>query len=244
MYKNAAKEKCNAARLPGSLVISLLIHLIFLTTVGSVAFSSVAPAKNGTGLLYVVLQTNRPASGDNMNNMAVTSPVQLNQSQRLPAPTTPTNPKQPEVATSQDSHLPMAVETTLTPGLMPGPWYYSARYLHRRPTPLRPITPAYPPTEENTAGHVTLQLMINEQGTVDSYQVMDSTPAGRFDEAVIAAFTHETYAPGLITGYPVKSQLIVDVMFEPGNEPAANFLQELVPLGGENIKPVPLVKQK
>ena len=70
-------------------------------------------------------------------------------------------------------------------------------------------------------------LLINERGTVDSHQIMKAEPGGIFEESVVTAFIGERYAPGLITGYPVKSQLLVEVIFEPGAEPRTGILLDL-----------------
>ena len=112
-------------------------------------------------------------------------------------------------------------------GIVSGPWYYSARYLHRRPTPLKPIRPAYPPFVGDLAGNVVLLLLINERGTVDSHQIVKAVPGGIFEESVVTAFINERFAPGLITGYPVKSQLLVEVTFEPGAEPRTGILLDM-----------------
>ncbi|MBI5861491.1 MAG: TonB family protein [Rhodocyclales bacterium] len=135
----------------------------------------------------------------------------------------------PENVSAPAGTLPPApaassLSTQMVSGLLPGPWYYAARYLHRRPTPLKPIRPNYPPEAENLRGQVMLLLLINERGTVDTYHIVESQPPGVFDDAVSDAFTREQYAPGLITGYPVKSQLLVDVTFEPGSAPTAIIL--------------------
>lgn len=107
--------------------------------------------------------------------------------------------------------------------MFPGPWYYPARYLHRRVTPLKPIRPDYPVDAEQVRGRVTILLLVNEEGSVDQYRIQDAEPPGVFDASVIAAFTTVRYAPGLITGYKVKGQLLAEVSFEPGLPPQANF---------------------
>jgi protein TonB len=105
-----------------------------------------------------------------------------------------------------------------------GPWYYPARYLHRRVTPLKPIWPAYPDAAAQVAGKVTLLLLINEYGQVDQHRIVDAEPKGVFEEAVIDAFVHQArYAPGMITGYPVRAQLLAEVTFEPGMPPQSAF---------------------
>jgi len=231
------------ARLLGSLATSVAVHFMILSATGLMAFRLLPhPEASRSGhLTAVLLPPSLPAQPTRW----------MEDPQRSAAASIPSGPDAPALESRPaDSgagnigKLPPAVNTAQAPGLFPGPWYYSARYLHRRPTPLKPILPAYPKEEENTPGQVVLLLMINEQGTVDSYQVMESQPAGRFDDAVIAAFAHETYAPGLISGYPVKSQLLVEIRFEPGSAPVANILPGLAPLSNGQAKPVPLVKQK
>lgn len=136
----------------------------------------------------------------------------------------------PELASTEkqkSSPPPFGMATAAVNGLIPGPWYYPARYLHRRPTLLKPIRPSYPPEAETIPGQVQLLLLINESGGVDSYHIIEAQPPGIFDDAVIDAFARERYAPGLITGYPVKSQLLVEVIFEPGSAPQANLLPAL-----------------
>ncbi|MBU1647127.1 MAG: energy transducer TonB [Gammaproteobacteria bacterium] len=126
-------------------------------------------------------------------------------------------------------------------GLFPGPWYYTSRYLHRNPTPLKPIWPHYPATAENFRGRVTILLLINESGEIDQYRITDAEPAGIFEPSVIAAFIQARFAPGLITGSPVKSQLLAEVLFEPGAAPQAKFsiLEVTDPLQGKSRSPAP-----
>lgn len=92
--------------------------------------------------------------------------------------------------------------------------------------PLRPIRPAYPPLVGDLAGRVVLLLFINERGKVDTHRVVESRPGDVFTEATVAPFVRETFAPGLITGVAVKSQLLVEVSFEPGSEAKVNILAE------------------
>ncbi len=73
---------------------------------------------------------------------------------------------------------------------------------------------------------MVLPLLINEQGKVDTYRILEAEPSGIFDNEVVAAFTHERYAPGLIASRPVRSQLLVEVVFEPGAIPQANVLTD------------------
>lgn len=105
-----------------------------------------------------------------------------------------------------------------------GPWYYPARYLHRRVTPLKPIWPVYPEGATTISGRVTILLLVDEYGQVDQHRIIHAEPSGVFEAAVVEAFArHARFAPGLITGYPVKGQLVAEVTFEPGAMPQTSF---------------------
>lgn len=108
-------------------------------------------------------------------------------------------------------------------GLFSGPWYYAARYLHRRPSPLKPIKPAYPGGAEALSGRVVIRLFISPEGDVDNYRIEAATPEGPFEASVIEAFAKARYSPGQITGQAVRSQLLIEVNFEPGMPPLPNF---------------------
>lgn len=117
-------------------------------------------------------------------------------------------------------------------GMFVGPWYFSAQYLHRRPSPLRPIRPDYPALTDNEVHTIRLLMLISAAGTVDSYRVSGEkdTP---FAKTVIDAFTTVDYAPGLIANIPVKSQLLVEVIFHPGD---GSFHANMVVPDGVNLQ--------
>jgi TonB family protein len=97
--------------------------------------------------------------------------------------------------------------------MVQGPWYYPARYLHIRTRPRESINVEPPPLTHNLEGSVRILLFINERGGLDSYRIVSSTPDGVFDKSVTDAFTHVGYEPGLIANLPVKSQLLIEVVF-------------------------------
>lgn len=105
-----------------------------------------------------------------------------------------------------------------------GPWYYPARLLHRRVTPLAPIRPTYPVEAESIAGRVVLLLFVNETGGIDRYRIEDSEPSDIFEPAIVEAFVRKgRYAPGRIGGRSVKAELRIEVSFQPGIEPLVNI---------------------
>lgn len=117
-------------------------------------------------------------------------------------------------------------------GMFVGPWYFSAQYLHRRPSPLRPIRPDYPALTDNEVHTVRLLMLISATGAVDSYR-MSGEKDTAFAKAVIDAFTTVEYAPGLIANIPVKSQLLVEVTFHPGD---GSFHANMVVPDGANLQ--------
>jgi hypothetical protein len=209
-----------------SLVLSLILH--------GLAWNFLRPA----GLPAQTRLAGKLPPALNVSLVMAALPVPLLETPELPAPVaTPPEPSPPPAQNLPPARVPgTATTATVEPvapaapaglsGIVSGPWYYTARYLHRRPTPLKPIRPNYPPFTSDIAGHVVLLLLINEQGTVDTHRFLQADPAVIFDETVVTAFIKERYAPGLISGHPVKSQLLVEVIFEPGTEPRTGVLVE------------------
>lgn len=81
---------------------------------------------------------------------------------------------------------------------------------------LRAIVPPYPEEASQISGRVIIVLFINEKGEVDRYQIAAAEPERLFEQVVIDTFVGEKYSPGMIAGESVKSQLAIEVTFEPG----------------------------
>lgn len=60
-----------------------------------------------------------------------------------------------------------------------------------------------------------VRVLIDERGRADQVQVLVSDPEGKFDRAVLDAFSAGRYQPGMKDGVPVKSQFLVEVKFHP-----------------------------
>jgi hypothetical protein len=210
-----------------SLGVSLILHAVVLHSFGPAGFSAQGPTSGieSPGLTVSFAPTISPPQVLEV----VPLPVQAAATPRPPPPTLAPASTVPGAVSlpGPQPAVPSTPYRAALAGIVSGPWYYSARYLHRRPTPLKPIRPAYPPLVGDLAGHVVLLLLINERGMVDSHQIVKAAPGGIFEESVVTAFINERYAPGLITGYPVKSQLLVEVIFEPGAEPRTSVLVDL-----------------
>lgn len=88
------------------------------------------------------------------------------------------------------------------------------------PRPLDDIEPDYPDTLHLREGVVVLRLLISATGHVDDVAVVRAEPRGIFEQAAIDAFAKARFSPGLASGMPVKSQIMVEVQFMPINRGA------------------------
>jgi TonB family protein len=93
--------------------------------------------------------------------------------------------------------------------------YLRASELDARPAPLGDIEPVAPRGSEARSGRVVARILINEAGKADRVLVEASEPRGLFDASVVRAFGAARYRPGLKRGAAVKSQMRVEVRFEP-----------------------------
>lgn len=85
----------------------------------------------------------------------------------------------------------------------------------KQPRLLSEVVLDYPPSAGDREGRVTLRIAVSAAGIVDEIVVINSDPAGVFDEAAIKAFFPARFAPGEILGVPVKSSVVVQVEFLP-----------------------------
>ncbi len=69
-------------------------------------------------------------------------------------------------------------------------------------------------------GTVRLRVFISEQGRVDDAHVVFARPEGEFEEAALEAARKLVYDPAKRGGRPVKSQKLIEVTFDPYEEPA------------------------
>lgn len=98
---------------------------------------------------------------------------------------------------------------------------YRAIGLDPPPRPLHDIEPDYPVQGGVREGSVVLRLSISEKGIVDEAIVVRSFPPGVFDSSAVLAFSSAKFSPGMFLGFPVKSQLTVEVEFMPLNRGAS-----------------------
>lgn len=95
--------------------------------------------------------------------------------------------------------------------------YFTASEVTVRATQINEIELVYPQPayDKRIAGKLTLQILINEQGSVDRVSVLEAMPPGVFETAALAAARALKFSPALIYGRPVKSQKTFEVIFNP-----------------------------
>lgn len=64
-------------------------------------------------------------------------------------------------------------------------------------------------------GTVRLRVFIEADGSVSRVEVVSAQPAGHFEQAALAAGRALRYEPANIGGQPVRSQKLIDVVFDP-----------------------------
>lgn len=90
--------------------------------------------------------------------------------------------------------------------------YYRSSQLTKHATPLRSIELDLPQgNPEPDSGVVVLNLWINALGIVVKSEIEHSDFSASYSDAVAAAFSQETYAPGEIEGMPVNSIYRVEI---------------------------------
>jgi periplasmic protein TonB len=98
--------------------------------------------------------------------------------------------------------------------------WYQARQLDVFPRALSAVRPAYPELAMQAAlnGEVTIELLIDESGQVHAAEVVRAVPEGYFESAAVQAFRAARFVPGQKDGHPVRSRVVVKVMFSPDDD--------------------------
>jgi protein TonB len=97
----------------------------------------------------------------------------------------------------------------------PEPVYYRPAELDVRPRLTTRVDPVYPQLAPPDGGYVVLRLLIGEDGWVEKALVVVADPVGYFEEAASEAFAKARFVPGRRGGIAVKSQLWIELKFNP-----------------------------
>ncbi len=84
------------------------------------------------------------------------------------------------------------------------------------PKPGRRVQPTYPKRarERGITGYVRMSIFVNESGSVEKVKVLDSKPAGVFDEAASNAVRGWEFKPGQYEGESVSTWVTQTLRFE------------------------------
>jgi TonB family protein len=83
----------------------------------------------------------------------------------------------------------------------------------------RYVAPVYPRAalEDNVSGEVRVRITVDAEGKVADTVILESTPAGVFDGAALAAVRRWRFKPAEVDGRPVESSSIQSLLFRPGD---------------------------
>jgi protein TonB len=129
----------------------------------------------------------------------------------------------PDAMTAAPAQPPPLTTSRLPPVDMPlitDPTWYQARQLDVFPRALSAVRPAYPELgmQAGLNGEVTLELLIDESGQVRAADIVQAVPEGYFEAAAVSAFRAARFVPGQKDGHPVRSRVVVKVVFSPDGD--------------------------
>lgn len=121
-----------------------------------------------------------------------------------------------------ESHMP-DIPAMLSPrgaGTFPSPYYFTPEELSEKPQTVAPVDLSYPDDAPFVfKNRVVLRLLINEHGSVDRVVVEDSNVPKELQSIAITAFSNSRFRPGFRNNTPVKSQLLLEILFEADSPP-------------------------
>jgi TonB family protein len=179
--------------LAAGLAVSVVLHLLAVASVRP-ASSTLAPP----GPFRVMIVPESDAS----------SPRVASEAAEQPSP----RPAEGAAAVRPAGAVPEARELGL-----PIDRYYTSRELDVRAEPVNQPPLVYPRQayQTRTRGKVTLRVLINERGGVDSVAVLEAEPSGVFEAAALEAAQALAFSPASLGGRHVKSQKTLEVVFDP-----------------------------
>lgn len=95
--------------------------------------------------------------------------------------------------------------------LLPNERYYTRSELTQGPYVVSAIDIGAPPTKLDIPWQIQIRIFVSVDGFADRVLVENSTAPTYIEVEAIAAFRSAKYAPGMLEGRAVKSQLLVEV---------------------------------
>lgn len=137
-------------------------------------------------------------------------------------------PSPVKTASKTDSRVQTSVSIPDSSNLSPPPlfswWqyqdenmgYFTAQELDELAAPTNKtefLQPALDTTPDQT-GRVLARVYINEHGGVDRVEILDATPPGIFEQAIIIELYRSSFTPAIKEGLAVKSQKDLEIQLE------------------------------
>ena len=93
---------------------------------------------------------------------------------------------------------------------------FEAYELDQSPQPIVRIPPVYPykAREQGVEGAVQVKLLVNADGTVGEFHILDARPKGFFEEAVSKCVPQWRFNPGTIDGETVTAWVVTTIRFD------------------------------
>ena len=178
----------------------MFIHLALVTFVGG------APEKYSHRPLVVDLLHIQPPADDPLTRAPSTMP-DIAAENLLPQAANPVNTiERPPATRNEAVDLPV-----------PFDHYLSVNEVDIRAEPANDVPLSYPASAyiRRIAGVVRFKLFISEEGKLDRVELLDATPKGIFENEARATVSKLYFYPATRYGKPVKSQKIIEVVFDP-----------------------------
>jgi len=116
---------------------------------------------------------------------------------------------------------PMGVQISLDPSLFSGnlergDFVFESGELDQPPREAVRTQPVYPyrARQRNIQGWVKVKLLVQDDGSVGSVEVLEAKPEGLFDSAVKNAALQWKFQPGILAGKAVPAWVVTTVKFE------------------------------
>jgi len=92
--------------------------------------------------------------------------------------------------------------------------WYSTNELDVLPNAVGALRPTRPSVVDDRAGMAVLLVHIDEAGQVEEVSVVTAEPAAEFGEAAVAAVQNAQFTPAQRNGRPVRSRVLMKVLFD------------------------------
>jgi protein TonB len=93
---------------------------------------------------------------------------------------------------------------------------FEAYELDQAPQPIVRVPPVYPykAREQGIEGAVQVKLLVNADGTVGEFHILDARPKGLFEDAVAKCIPQWKFNPGTIEGETVTAWVVTTIRFD------------------------------